>query len=74
MIDVIAWYITEISYTPQNLKNLKKKINRTNRLSKIDEENKIINDDALKFISRCYFINENENIDRLHFCGWPRGL
>ena len=50
-----------------------KKENRTNSLSKTDEEDKII-DYAYNLISGCYFINDVENIDRLHFSGWPSRL
>ena len=71
--ELITWYIREISYILKNIKSIMKK-RKQNNLSKTDEEDKIITDDALYYISGYYFINDNENIDRLHFCGWPSRL
>ena len=68
-IELSAWYPKIISYVPRNIKNIKVKINLLDGLSTIDEEDITINEDnedyAYGHVWRCFFIDEDEYIDKI---------
>ena len=65
-IELSAWYLRIISYVPGSIKNIDEKINLLDGLSTIDEKDIITNDYAYGQVSGCFFIDEDEYIDKIN--------